>query len=111
MNDRDFSNLEYMLKFARRVERRIAGISLEVFLGDEDIQDLVLYAVGHIGEYANSVSEDTRIKHHDIPWSALIGLRNRVFHSYGDIDMQIVYEVATDHTPKLIKQLEMIVED
>jgi len=33
---------------------------------------------------------------------------NRVFHSYGDIDMTIVYEAALDHTPMLVKQLEDI---
>ena len=111
MNDRDLTCFEYMLNFAKRVERRISGVSLERFLDDMDIQDSVLYAVGHIGEYANSISEETRAKHHDILWSSLIGLRNRVFHSYGVIDMQIIYEVAVEHTPKLIEQLQKVLEE
>ena len=109
MNNKDHDRFVWMLKFAKRIERRIAGITLETFLEDEDIQDAVLFAIGHIGEKANSVSEETREAHQDILWSSLIGLRNRIFHSYGDIDMQIVYEVAAEDTPKLIAQLRSII--
>ena len=109
MRDRDLTYFERMYEFAKRVERRIAEVSLETFLEDEDIQDLILYAIGQIGENASAISEEERDKHHDILWNALIGIRNRVFHSYGDIDMQIVYEAAKEHTPKLIAQLQSIV--
>ncbi|MCL2098839.1 MAG: hypothetical protein FWH24_00185 [Oscillospiraceae bacterium] len=40
MNDRDFAYFERMYTFAKRVERRIAGVSLETFLGDEDVQEI-----------------------------------------------------------------------
>jgi len=111
MNDKDLSHFKQMHKFAKRVERRIADVSLEVFLEDEDIQDLILYAIGQIGENANEISEEAREKYPDILWNALIGIRNRVFHSYGDIDMQIVYEAATEHIAKLINQLLLILGD
>ena len=109
MKDRDFTYIERMYVFAKRVERRIAEVSLESFLEDEDIQDLILYAIGQIGENANAISDEERERHNDILWDALIGIRNRVFHSYGDIDMKIVYEAAKEHTPKLISQLQSII--
>jgi uncharacterized protein with HEPN domain len=77
-----------MLEFAKRVKRRIFGVSLDTFLEDEDVQDLILYAIGQIGENANEISEKERDKHHDILWNSLIGIRNRVFHSYGDISVK-----------------------
>ena len=109
MNERDLSLLRHMYNFAKRVERRIVGVSLEIFLENEDVQDSILFAIGHIGEHANSVSEETRDKYHDILWNELIGIRNRVFHTYGDIDMQIVYEAVKEHTPKLITQLRSVI--
>ncbi|MCL2055325.1 MAG: DUF86 domain-containing protein [Oscillospiraceae bacterium] len=109
MNDRDFAYFESMYMFAKRVERRIEGVSLELFLEDEDIQDLVLFAIGHIGEKANSISLEERERHHNIFWNELIGIRNRIFHSYEDVNMQIVYEAATEHIPKLILQLKSII--
>ena len=108
MKDRDLGYLRYMYEFAKRVERRILGVSLETFLEDIDLQDSVLFAIGHIGEFANKVSDETRDKYHDILWYELVGIRNRIFHSYGDVNMRIVYNAASINTPQLIKQLESI---
>ena len=108
MNDRDFTHFERMYKFAKRVESRIAGVGLETFLSDEHMQDSILYAIGHIGENANEISEEAKEKYHFVLWNAIIGIRNRVFHSYDDLDMAIVYKAAKEHTPKLIKQLQSI---
>ena len=108
MKDKDFEHLRLMLDFAKRVKRRISGVPIDRFLENEDLQDMVLYAIGQVGENANSISDDMRDKHHEILWGAVIGIRNRVFHSYGAVDMSIVYEAATDHIPELVKQLTNI---
>ena len=110
MNDkvRDLIYLRYMHEFAKRVERRILGVSLEAFLENEDVQDSILFAIGHIGEFANKVSDETRDKYHDILWNELVGIRNRIFHSYGDVNMRIVYNIASINTAQLIRHLESI---
>lgn len=108
MSDRDFAHFKNMYKFAGRVENRISDVSLETFLADEYLQDSILYAIGHIGESANEISEETKAHYHSILWNALIGIRNRVFHSYEDVDMSIVYKAAKEHTPVLIEQLQRI---
>ena len=110
MKNKDIEHLKLMLDFSKRVKRRIYGISVDNFLEDEDLQDMVLYAMGQIGENANAISDTTRDKHHEILWGAVIGIRNRVFHSYGAVDMSIVYEAATDHIPQLESQLTTILK-
>ena len=108
MKDRDLYHLKQMYDFSKRIKRRINGVSLETFIDDVDVQDSILYAIGHLGENANAVSEETQSEFRDILWNELIGIRHRVFHSYGDISMRIIYKVATDSNPILIKQLEAI---
>ncbi|MCL1883076.1 MAG: DUF86 domain-containing protein [Defluviitaleaceae bacterium] len=108
MTDKDYAYLQRMLEFSRRIQRRVGGTTAETFLVDENLQDMVLYAIGQVGENANAVSDDIKDAHPDLLWNAIIGIRNRVFHSYGDIDMTLVYEAAVDHTPLLIRQLEKI---
>jgi len=108
MTDKDLAYLRRMLEFSRRIQRRISNTTEETFLADENLQDMVLYAIGQVGENANAVSDDIKKAHPDLLWNAVIGIRNRVFHSYGDIDMTLVYEAAVDHTPLLIRQLESI---
>jgi len=111
MNERDLNSLKNMLIFAERINSRIENVSLEQFLDDEEKQDLILYPLGQIGENANRVSEELREKCHEILWNPIIGIRNRIFHSYEDINMSIVYQAAIEHTPVLIKQLKKILEE
>jgi len=97
-----------MLNFSERINNRIQNLSLEQFLNDEEKQDLILYPLGQIGENANRVSEELREKHHEILWNPIIGIRNRIYHSYEDINLIIVYQAAVEHIPILISQLKKI---
>jgi len=38
-----------------------------------------------VGEAANHVSKDIIEQNTDIPWSKIIGLRNKIAHDYGEI--------------------------
>ena len=68
MNDKDISHLKLMLDFALRVTRRISGVSIEEFITNEDLQDMVLYAIGQVGENAHAISDTTRDKYHELLW-------------------------------------------
>jgi len=109
MKEKDLEHLRLMLDFAKRVERRILGISIDEFLKNEDLQDMTLYAIGQVGENASAISDITKDKHPEVFWGAVVGIRNRVFHSYGAVDMSIVYEAAADHMPVLVKQITNII--
>ena len=110
MNERDNHYIKNMLVFAERVSDRISKISPEDFSADIDKQDLILYPLGQIGENANKVSEEARENHHEILWNPIMGIRNRIFHSYEDIDMSLVYNAAKQHIPELILQLKHILK-
>ena len=111
MKERDLNSLKNMLMFAEKINSRIENVSLEQFLRDEEKQDLILYPLGQIGENANRVNEELREKCHEILWNPIIGIRNRIFHSYEDINMSVVYQAAIDHIPVLIQQLKKILEE
>ena len=96
MNAKDKRTLEGMLEFALRVSKRTSGLTYEKFISDDDTQDAILYALGQLGEKANSLSDEFREKHPSEEWYSLIGLRNRLFHSYEDINLERVYEMARD---------------
>lgn len=86
-------NVDKIVEFAGRLQRRINSVSRDEFLSDYDIQDNILYAVGQLGENVNK-SFDYLIEQkidEDLLYS-LIGMRNRIFHEYDDIDIGIVYD-------------------
>lgn len=47
-----------------------------------------------IGEASRQASEALREKHSQIPWPAIIGMRNRIAHDYLSVDLDIVWDVA-----------------
>ena len=54
---------------------------------DEDRQLLLalVKAVEIVGEAAAHVGEDTKSVHPEIPWTRIIGMRNRLVHGYFDV--------------------------
>jgi len=57
-------------------------------LVDDDLLDLALVRLLEIlGEAANRVPRDDQIRLTAIPWSEIIGLRNRLIHGYDQIDL------------------------
>lgn len=63
-----------------------------------------------IGEAAARVSDAARTKHPEIPWSQMIGMRNRLIHGYDVIDADVIWQTVTEDLPLLIKSLERIAE-
>lgn len=47
----------------------------------------------------------------EIPWSIIIGMRNRLIHAYFAINLDIVWSTSTKDIPPLIAALKKLVED
>lgn len=82
--------------------------------GRADLDDdrMLLFAVVRaleiIGEAASKITPQTRAAHPEIPWPALIGMRNRIVHAYFDINTEIVWVAVTQEIPALLSQLRAV---
>ncbi len=74
---------------------------------DTDLQLLyaVVRAIEVVGEAASRVSPEGRSRMVDVPWPAMIGMRNRLVHGYFDVDADIVRATATTEIPALLPRL------
>ena len=61
-----------------------------------------------IGEAAARISNKRQAELTQIPWSKIVGMRNRIGHAYFDIDLDIVWDTVTQALPPLLDQLEII---
>ncbi len=95
-----------MRDYAQKAFSRVAAISRHHFDTNEDLQIVVTHFIQIIGEAARQVSPEGREKHQDIPWERIVGMRHRIVHDYVNIDLDIVWEVATKYLPPLIAALE-----
>ncbi|HEX8211486.1 MAG TPA: HepT-like ribonuclease domain-containing protein [Longimicrobium sp.] len=61
-----------------------------------------------VGEAASRLSEEFRIQHPELPWKAIVAMRNRLVHAYFDVDRDIVWNTVTIDLPFLAFVVEEI---
>lgn len=107
--DRDTPHLIDIAESARLVSAYLEGVSKDDFIRNVQLQDSVIRRLEIIGEAAGRVSVPFRQRHQAIPWSRMIGMRNRVIHAYDAIDLDIVWTTAQERIPELLALIEPLV--
>lgn len=92
------------------VERFLNEVEEEDFLRNELLQNSVLLKLVVIGEASARISPELRERYNEIPWKAIIGLRNIAVHAYFSIVWEIVWNTATNDLSMLRKQAQNILE-
>jgi uncharacterized protein with HEPN domain len=59
-----------------------------------------------VGEAAARVSQPGREGLPNIPWPAIVGLRNRLIHGYDEVDFDILWDIIQVDLPPLIAELQ-----
>ena len=59
-----------------------------------------------IGEAANHLSPSFLEKHSQIPWRAVVGMRNQLVHGYFQVDIVEVWKTVQEDIPKLKVELK-----
>jgi len=63
-----------------------------------------------IGQAANKISSETQNLLDNIPWSNIIGLRNKLAHDYGEILAERIWIISRNSIQELFEELEKIEE-
>ena len=105
----DLIYIGHMLDTCRKAISRTEGRTREQFDSDEDIQIILTHLIQVLGEAARQVSPVFQQAHPDIPWSKIIGMRNKVVHNYMSIDLDVVWGVAIVELKPLLVKLEKLV--
>jgi len=108
--DRDLSYLLDIFEAAKLAISYVSNKTEQAFLSDIQCQDSVIRRFEIIGEAAKRVSESTRLDYPELPWNEMIGMRNLLIHEYDDVDMDILWKTVQIELPKLVKQLEAILD-
>ena len=59
-----------------------------------------------ISENAKRLSDEYKEANSSLPWNELTGLRNRIVHDYGNIDLNIVFDTLKYDIPELLEMLK-----
>lgn len=98
----------HMIEAGETVLRFMAGRSRTDLDQDEMLRFAVVRAIEIIGEAASKITPTTQAAYADLPWPAIIGMRNRLVHAYFDIDTDILWVAVTQEVPALLSQLKSL---
>jgi uncharacterized protein with HEPN domain len=83
----------------------MSGVSAEDFSKNEILQDSMMFRLIQISENAKKLSDTYKMQHSEIPWTDVYGLRNKIVHEYGRVDLGIVYDTLVNDIPEVRKLL------
>jgi uncharacterized protein with HEPN domain len=105
----DVIRLRHMLDAAREAIAFGAAKTSDDLTHDRVLTLALVKCIEIIGEAAAKVSAQTRASTPQIPWSDIIGMRNRLIHAYFDVDVNRVSDTLAHDLPPLIACLESVV--
>lgn len=98
--------LRDVLDAAKLIAAYIKDTTEADFRGNTEKQDAVIRRLEIIGEATVHLSDTTRQAIPELPFRKMRGMRNIVAHDYANVDLGIVWDVATRHVPEVCVVLE-----
>ncbi len=103
--------LEHILMAIKRINDYTENLGEVSFLRSELIQDAVIRNIEIIGEASRNIDRHHpyfTAEHHEVPWSDLYWMRNRVSHGYFSVDLELVWKTIEKDIPELQNQVTKI---
>lgn len=98
--------LKDILESAQRIAEYVSNTTEAQFVENREKQDAVIRRIEIIGEATARLTDETRLELPSLPFRRMRGMRNIVAHNYANVDLKIVWDVATIHVPELRTALE-----
>lgn len=102
----------YIEKIIKDIEfciNHLKDSTIEEFNEDEVLSSAISFKFVQISENAKKLPESICSMYPDIPWFKISGLRNRIVHDYGSIQLDIIYNTVKKDLPNLVCSLNKII--
>ena len=113
MKNRDWMIIKKINEYAADVMVTIERYELtETSFRDDRIhRHAISMCLLQIGELAGNLTTEFTMTHSSMPWHAMIGLRHRAAHDYGQMDLGIIWQTASLRIPELITFCEGLLKE
>ncbi len=101
-------NAYYTNKIAKDLDfivQHTKDITYKEFVADEVLIDSMLFRLIQVSENSSKLTETFKQEYPTIPWRAMKGLRNKIVHEYGAVDLTVIYETVIQDIPELKESL------
>ncbi len=110
INPKDRVRLRHMLDATLEIQQYVQSATREDLDRDPKLVHSLIHLLEIIGEAANQVSDELREETSHVPWSIIIGMRNRLIHAYFDINLSVVWSTSTEDIPLLMGELKKLID-
>lgn len=73
---------------------------------DPVLVDSIMFRLIQIAENSDKLTPEFKEKHKNLPWKEVKGMRNRIVHDYGFIDLTIIYETVCRDIPEMYESIK-----
>ena len=84
------------------ITQHMENVDFDRFSGDDILQDAMMFRLIQISENARKLSDEYKEHNGAVPWTAITGLRNRIVHDYGNVDLRVVFDTLKEDIPSLM---------
>ena len=84
------------------------GKTKEEIEADELLIDSIMFRIIQIAENNSRLTDQFKAEHSEVPWIAIKGMRNKIVHDYGYVDLTIVYDTVIHGIPDMYEKLKSI---
>ena len=101
--------LEDISTAMQKIDRYIAGMTVDTFKADDKTIDAVVRNLEIIGEAVRQLPLAFKEAHLQVPWGQIAGLRNRIVHDYFGLDLEMIWYIITFDLPELKSKILRII--
>ncbi|MBI2429698.1 MAG: DUF86 domain-containing protein [Ignavibacteriales bacterium] len=100
-----------ILERCYQIQDFISGSNFEIFFDDLKTGAAVERNIEVIGEIVKSLSHEARERYASIPWKQIAGMRDMLIHKYNAVDVEIVWDVASNKVNIIVENIEKILRE
>ncbi|MBI5742388.1 MAG: DUF86 domain-containing protein [Candidatus Niyogibacteria bacterium] len=91
-----------------KIEEYTDRLTADEFVADQKTIDAVVRNLSIIGEAVNNIPEEIKEQYAEVPWNAVIGMRNKIIHEYFGVDEDILWKTIKEDLPAFRDQIERL---
>lgn len=84
------------------------GKSYKEVEADLVLIDSIMFRLIQIAENSDKLNPSFKSEHKELPWREIKGMRNRIVHDYGFIDLTIIYDTVVRGIPEMYEKLSKL---
>lgn len=102
--------LQHILDAITQVEE-FAAVGRDRFFMERHWQGSVIYQLLIMGEATKHLSMELRVRHPEVAWRSMAGLRDVLIHNYREVDLNVVWAVVQEDLPEVKRGVEGILAE